>query len=158
MTTTLPRHYEVELDRAGPHSAVLIAPDRIPLFGTSGDGAGGTDWNPEQLLLSALSLCLMRSFESLAAREALQVRGFRCRTEGSLTMTHVGMGMRPGLALLTAHVEIEVAPRDVVRARELMVQAKQLCVVANALMPPVHLDLSVVDAPRHEPVGAFTCR
>lgn len=158
MSTALPRHYEVDLEWGGWDSAVLQAGERVPIFGGSGDDSKSTDWSPEQLLLSALSLCLMRSFELLARREPLHVRGYHSRTEASLTMTRAGMGMRPGFTLLTVHVNVDVAPEDVVRARELMVQAKQLCVVANALMPPVHLDLNVGDRPLAETPGAFTCR
>ena len=158
MSTTLPRHYEVDLAWGGWDSAVLLAGDRVPIFGGSGDEQRSADWNPEQLLLSALSLCLMRSFEMLAQREALIVRGYHSRTEASLTMTRVGVGVRPGFTLLTVHVDLEVPPEDTVRARELMVQAKQHCVVANALMPPVHLELNIGSTPLAETTGAFTCR
>jgi organic hydroperoxide reductase OsmC/OhrA len=158
MSTVLPRHYEVELEWGGWDSAVLLADAKVPIFGGSGDDASTKDWSPEQLLLSALSLCLMRSFELLARKEPLHVRGYHSRTEASLTMTRVGVGTRPGFTLLTVHVDVEVAPEDVVRARELMVQAKQLCVVANALMPPVHLELNVGERPLAEAPGAFTCR
>jgi organic hydroperoxide reductase OsmC/OhrA len=158
MSTALPRHYEVDLEWGGWDSAVLLAGDKVPIFGGSGEEAKSKDWSPEQLLLSALSLCLMRSFEVLARREPLHVRGYHSRTEASLTMTSVGVGTRPGFTLVTVHVDVEVAPEDVVRARELMVQAKQLCVVANALMPPVHLELNVGDRPLVEVPRAFTCR
>jgi organic hydroperoxide reductase OsmC/OhrA len=158
MASALPRHYEVELDRAGWASAALLCDGQVPILGGSGATGDEAGWSPEQLLLSALGLCLMRSFDALAQREGVWVSDFHCRTEASVTMMRAGVGYRPGFTLVTVHAELAVAEADMQRARDLMVQAKQQCVVANALMPPVHLELSISAAAPIEPAGALTCR
>ena len=139
------RHFDVDLDWRGAVGTAVMSGVRTPIVGAgvgslSGEPCG---WNPEELLLGALGLCLMRTFETLARREGLHVAHCRSRIEVALGPTPYGTNAKLGFTLLTAHVEVAVYPRDVSRARDLVVQAKQFCVVANALMPPVHLELEV---------------
>lgn len=144
------RHFGVDLDWRGPEGTAVTSGARTPIMGT---GAvvrpGASDWNPEELLLGALGLCLLRTFETLARRERLHLARCRAQVEATLAPTHHGPNVKLAFTLLTAHVEVAVPPDEVPRARDLMIEAKQFCCVANALMPPVHLDLTVEAA---EPV------
>jgi organic hydroperoxide reductase OsmC/OhrA len=158
MNVVLPRPYAVDLDRSGWEAAMIHSGNKLPLFGGSDEDGPQMDWTPEELLLSALSLCLMRTFETFARKQDLPVRRYRSRAEGRLAMVRAGVGARPGLTLLTIHVDLQVAPADAARARDLLVQAKQHCAVANALMPPVHLELAIEEVPAEEAAGALTCR
>lgn len=138
------RHFAVDLEWRGPAGTALTASDRAPIAGTSATTRpDGRDWNPEELLLGALGLCLVRTFEMLAARERLRVQRCRSRVEANVGPTPYGPNLKLGFTLLTAHLEVAVPPDEVERARDLAVQAKQSCTVANALMPPVHLELVV---------------
>jgi organic hydroperoxide reductase OsmC/OhrA len=138
------RHFGVDLESRGPEGTAITSGTRTPIPGTGAAAwADGRGWNPEELLLSALGLCLLRTFETLARRERLHVMRCRTRVEATLSPTPYGPNVKLGFTLLTAHIEVAVPPDQVPRARDLVIEAKQLCVVANALMPPVHLELLV---------------
>jgi len=42
------------------------------------------------------------------------------------------------------HVEVEVGPADAERVTKLLASAKRHCLVANALIPPATLDVTVI--------------
>lgn len=137
------RRFEVDLEWRGAEGTVLSSSGAVgPITGSSGvsEQAG---WKPEELLLGALGLCLTRTFEALAARDGLHVERCHTRLEANLSPTPYGSSVKLGFTLLTAHLEVAVPPDEAARARDLAVQAKQYCVVANALMPPLHLELHV---------------
>lgn len=144
------RHFEVDLDWRGADGTVLTSASgpRNAIAGASTGSLAGEapGWKPEELLLGALGLCLTRTFEALALREKLHVERCHTRVEATLSPTPYGPNVKLGFTLLTAHVEVAVPPDEAGRARDLAVQAKQLCVVGNALMPPLHLDLLVESA------------
>ena len=138
------RHFTVDLDWRGSAGTTLTSGDRAPIPGTSSAARpDGRDWNPEELLLGSLGLCLVRTFEMLARRERLHVQRCSSRIEATLGPTPYGANVKLGFTLLTAHLEVAVPPDEVGRARDLAIQAKQTCTVANALMPPLHLELVV---------------
>ena len=100
-------------------------------------------WSPEHLLLSSLNLCLMTTFQALTDKARLSIQPYDSHAEALLDRTPSGLGFT-GLVL---HVKVKVASADQVeRARQLLIKAKSHCIVANALMPPVHLDAVVTAA------------
>jgi uncharacterized OsmC-like protein len=137
------RRFEVNLDWRGPDGTALSSPGAGSAIAGAGAAAEGRGWRPEELLLGALGLCLTRTFQSLAAREGLHVERCHTRVEATLTATPYGERKTLGFTLLTAHFEVSVPPDQAALARDLAVQAKQYCIVANALMPPLHLELAV---------------
>lgn len=158
MGHALPRHVDVELEWHGSDRAALSSRGRAPIWGaTPSTMSDPLAWDAEDLLLSSISLCLMTAFQTLADKAALKVHRYHCRTEATLGATRAGLGMRPGFTFVTVHVDVDVDPEQVERARDLMVQAKQHCVVANTLMPPVHLELAI-HAVEGEPECAGACR
>lgn len=141
MTAPFPHHYEIQLAWPGRGGALIHAGSRPVLTGGAPpefDGRGSW-WSPEHLLLSSLSLCLMTTFASVAAKARLDVHRYGCRAEGVLDRTASGLGFTS----LGLHVDVEVAPEDVERASKLLETAKKHCIVANALKPLVTLDVSV---------------
>jgi organic hydroperoxide reductase OsmC/OhrA len=138
------RRFAVDLDWHGPAGTALTSDDRAPIAGASAASRpDGGDWSPEELLLGSLGLCLVRTFETLARRERLHVQRCHGHVEATLGPTPYGPDVKLAFTLLTVHLEVSVPPDEVGRARDLAIEAKQMCTVANALMPPVHLDLAV---------------
>ncbi len=142
MTTTFPHHYEVNLSWPRQGGAELYAAAAPPIAGGAPMQFGGRDswWSPEHLLLSSLSLCLMTTFEAIAAKARLKVVRGDCRAVATLDHDEGGLGF----TALGLHVEVEVAPDDAERAARLLASAKKHCLVANALRLPVTLDVAVV--------------
>ena len=141
MTAPFPHRYEVQLAWPG-HGGALIHSGSRPLI-TGGappefDGRGSW-WSPEHLLLSSLGLCLMTTFQSVAAKARLEVQRYGCRAEGVLDRTGDGLGFTS----LSLWIDVEVAPEDVEKASKVLATAKKHCIVANALKPLVTLDVAV---------------
>jgi organic hydroperoxide reductase OsmC/OhrA len=97
-------------------------------------------WSAEHLLLSSLSLCLMTTFEALAAKAQVRVRRYTCRAEATVDRTEA----RLGFTAFVLHIEVEVASEDAERARRLLTSAKRHCPVANGLRAPVTLEAVVL--------------
>jgi organic hydroperoxide reductase OsmC/OhrA len=142
MTATFPHHYEARLSWLGSGPAALQATPRDPIEGGAPPEFGGRDswWSPEQLLLSALGLCMMTTFEALAWKARLSVLGYSSRATATLDRTPAGLAFTE----IGLHVEVEVAPEDVERTPRLLASAKKHCLVANALAIPVTLETAVV--------------
>jgi organic hydroperoxide reductase OsmC/OhrA len=138
-----PHHYEVALRLADGRSLLEGAP-RPPITGGPPPQFGGTDawWSPEQLLLAAVDLCLLTTFQAFAAREKLTLLDYRDRIEGVLEKTAAG----PRFTSITHHVTLEVAPEDRERAARLLDTAKRHCIIAASLNVPVQLDFRVTSA------------
>jgi organic hydroperoxide reductase OsmC/OhrA len=142
MATTFPHRYEVKLSWPGQGGATLEAAARRPIEGGAPSEFGGRDswWSPEHLLLSALDLCLMTTFEALARKARLPVLGYVCQAEAILDRTETGLAF----TALGLRVKVEVAPADAERAPALLASAKKHCLVANALAVPVTLDVALM--------------
>jgi organic hydroperoxide reductase OsmC/OhrA len=142
MATQFPHRYDVALAWEGHGGAALTAGPRPAIEGGAPPEFDGKDvwWSPEHLLLSSLSLCLMTTFQAVTEKAHLPIRHYDSRAEALLDRTPTGLGFT-GLVL---HVNVKVeSPDQVDRARQLLIKAKMHCIVANALMPPVHLDAAV---------------
>ena len=141
MTTNFPHHYEVKLSWPRQGGAELYAAAAPPITGGAPMEFGGRDswWSPEHLLLSSLSLCLMTTFEAIAAKARLEVVRCDCRAEATLDRSEGGLGF----TALGLRVEVEVDPDDAERVPKLLASAKKHCLVANALRLPVTLEVSV---------------
>ena len=142
MTATFPHQYEVKLSWPRQGGAEIYAAAAPPITGGAPIEFDGRDswWSPEHLLLSSLSLCLMTTFEAIAAKARLEVVRCDCRAEATLDRGEGGLGF----SALGLHVEVEVAPDDAERVPRLLASAKKHCLVANALRLPVTLDVAVV--------------
>ena len=141
-----PHHYKVALDWSASSVAALSAPPRVAIAGGAPPEFGGTDawWSPEQLLLGAASLCLMTTFQALAARKALALLTYSVRAEGTLEKTSAGLGFTSIVLAVTA----TVAEADIARTEQLLAEAKKHCIVANTLKVPIELRASVQAAPQ----------
>jgi organic hydroperoxide reductase OsmC/OhrA len=140
MTSPFPHHYEVRL--VGSNGTARLGGGKRPeiLSGPPPEFGGSEEWwSPEHLLLSAAALCLMTTFEALAARSRLQVDGYESRVAGVLDKSSAGLGFTS----IRIAVDLRVAEADRTRAEELLQSAKRHCIVANALKPAVELETLV---------------
>jgi organic hydroperoxide reductase OsmC/OhrA len=97
-------------------------------------------WNPEQLLLAALSQCHMLSFLSLCSRSGIVVTAYTDHAHGTMAQTPDGGGHFTEVVL---RPQVRVAdPEMAAPAAELHEKAHQVCFIANSVNFPV----------RHEPV------
>lgn len=140
MPTPFPHHYDATLTWSGSGPAALGSEGRPAIAGGAApefDGQGGW-WSPEHLLLASLNLCLQATFEALARKDALHVESYRSHASATLAPVPGGLGF----TYLALEVEIQAAPEDEKRVRDLMTTAKHHCIVARALMPPVHMSVA----------------
>ncbi len=128
---------------------------RILADGKSHEIAGSSDrafrgdperWNPEELVVAALSQCHMLSYLHVAAVNGLVVVGYTDDATG--TLETIGDGgrlteatLRP-IVTLAAHHTAE----DAGRAGALHERASELCFIANSVRFPVHHEVHVLVA------------
>jgi organic hydroperoxide reductase OsmC/OhrA len=138
MKTKYPHSYVASIERIGPGTATLTAPPRPALTGGPPPEFQGDArvWSPEHLLAAALGLCLFTTFEAFAARDNLEVLGYRDVVTALLDRTSSGLAFTS----FTICVELTVAPTDIERARAILERAKQFCIVSKALHVPVAIE------------------
>ena len=141
MTAPFPHRYHVTVGGAGGGGAVVSATPRPSFRGGPPAEFNGRDdwWSPEHLLLAATGLCLKSTFDALTARAGVPVLGYSSRVGGVLEKAPRGIVFTS----ITIAVELMVAEHHVARARELLLQAKEHCIVAKSLAVPINLVSSV---------------
>jgi organic hydroperoxide reductase OsmC/OhrA len=144
MPSPLPHHYDVRV-LAENGSARLVGGRRPDIVGGPPPEFDGRDewWSPEHLLLSAVGLCLMTTFQSFAARAALPVAGYESRVEGVLDKTAAGLAFTS----IRVAVDLRVADGERARAEKLLESAKRHCIISNALKTAVEVETLVSAAP-----------
>jgi organic hydroperoxide reductase OsmC/OhrA len=95
-------------------------------------------WNPEELLIAALSQCHMLSFLHVAADAGVVVTSYRDNAQGTLTLERNGGGRVTDVVLRPRVVIDGQVPTNIT---ELHHRARELCFIANSVNFPV----------RHEP-------
>lgn len=131
-----PHHYEVTLT-----GGQLTAGPRAPILAGAPPQFGGQDdvWSPEELLVSAALLCLQTTFEAFARRASLPIPAWRGTAVGTLDKGRGG----PVFSSIALAVELETAPGDEDRTRELLTTAEQHCLITRALQVPVTVTVAV---------------
>jgi organic hydroperoxide reductase OsmC/OhrA len=96
-------------------------------------------WNPEQLLLAALSQCHMLSYLHVAATAGVVVESYRDEASGTMQQTENGGGH---FTSATLRPVVEISAGDPQLARDLHAEASAKCFIASSVNFPVE----------HEPV------
>jgi len=137
--TPLPHHYEVAARSEGYGRGVLEAEGRPAIVAGLPHEFGGDAerWSPEHLLLSAVSLCLMNTFQVFAERRGLSYGAYSSVVKGILDKTPVG----PVFTSIVIVVELQASPETREEARQILEDAKRHCIAANALRTPVDVRL-----------------
>lgn len=134
-----PHHYQTWLVRTLSSRARLEAPPR-PLISAGPppefDG-DATAWSAEQLLLSAIGVCVLTTFEAFAARARVDLLAWQARVGGMVDRAE------HGLAFTKFTVEIDMEVSDVERARAVLGETKLHCLISNALRAPVEIEAKI---------------
>ena len=139
MPVPFPHHYQTWLVRTLSSRARLEAPPR-PLISAGPppefDG-DATAWSAEQLLLSAIGMCVLTTFEAFAARARVDLLTWEARVGGMVDRAE------NGLAFSKFTVDIDMEVSDVERARSALAETKQHCLISNALRAPVEIEAKI---------------
>jgi len=94
-----------------------------------------TRWNPELLLLTALSECHMLSYLHVAVNHGLTVTGYTDSAVGTMVLNPDGSGQ---FSSVTLRPQVELAdPSQAGPAKELHHEAAQKCFIARSMNFPV---------------------
>jgi len=91
-------------------------------------------WNPEELLLAALSQCHMLSYLHEAATHGIVVENYTDAATGTMEQTHNGGGH---FTLATLRPRVTISAGDVALATELHAEASAKCFIAASVNFPV---------------------
>jgi organic hydroperoxide reductase OsmC/OhrA len=135
MAVLFPQHHQTRLIRTLGSRARVEAPPRPNIAGGPSLELDGDamSWSPEQLLLSSIGLCLLTTFEALAARDRVDLTAWQARVGGTVDQAPTG----PKLTKLVVEVEMQVG--DVEQAHRTLETARHHCMVTNALRIPVEI-------------------
>lgn len=126
---------------------VVRAADKHELEGSSDRAFHGNAerWNPEELLLAALSQCHLLSYLHVAATAGVIVTGYTDAAVGTMVQTPDGGGR---FTTATLRPRVTIASGDAELARRLHGEANAKCFIAASVNFPVnHEPEIVVEAP-----------
>lgn len=139
--------------RAYDRAHEIRAAGKPPLFCSSDPAFRGdrSRYNPEELLVAALSSCHMLSYLHLAADNGVVVLDYRDDARGTMVETSNGGGK---FSDVTLHPIVTArGPVDERLVESLHHRAHDLCFVASSVAFPVRCEPTLVVAPP-EPVGS----
>jgi organic hydroperoxide reductase OsmC/OhrA len=134
--------------RAYSRANEVTADGRPPIAGSSDPAFRGDParWNPEQLLVVALSQCHLLWYLHLCADAGVVVTGYADEATGTMVETADGGGH---------FTEVTLRPRVTVESAEMVAgavglhgEAHRLCYIASSVNFPVHHEPVVVAADR----------
>jgi organic hydroperoxide reductase OsmC/OhrA len=139
MPVPFPHHYQTWLVRTLSSRARLEAPPRPMIAGGPVPEMDGdaTSWSSEHMLLSSIGLCLLTTFEAFAARDRIDLVSWEAHVGGT-----VDKGAK-GLEFTRFTVQVDMEVSDPERARATLDEAKQHCLITNALRVPVEIDARI---------------
>lgn len=97
-------------------------------------------WNPEQLLLSALSQCHMLSYLHVAVKHEISVVSYEDDAEGTLRLNRDGSGEFTSVLL---RPRVRIASGDPELANTLHEEANRVCFIARSVNFPVRHEGSI---------------
>ena len=119
--------------RAYERSHEISAPGKPTIPGSSDPAFRGDParWNPEEMLVAAVSTCHQLWYLHLASAAGIRVVGYEDQPVGEMVETADGGGHFTGVTL---HPRVTVAPgADIARAEALHHDAHALCFIANSV-------------------------
>ena len=131
MPLPFPHHYNVSLEWLVDRNAKITTREGLAIEGAPPiefDGPGH-QWSPEELLLSAIGLCFITTFCSMAHKENLSFHSFACKVDGTLEKTKEGLNFTQ--YKIHSSISSQLADRE--KTSALLAKAKKYCIVGNAL-------------------------
>ncbi len=125
----------------------LEAEGKAAIAGTSDTVFHGTPgrWNPEEMLVAALSSCHKLSYLHLCAVNGVVVTAYVDHAEGAMRFDAATGGGQFERVVLRPEVTVAEGS-DEAKARELHHQAHELCFIANSVNFPVECEPVIVRA------------
>ncbi|MDR4532593.1 OsmC family protein [Glutamicibacter sp. PS] len=117
----------------------IVSAEGMPTLAGSADATfhGARDrWNPEQLLLAALSQCHMLSYLHLAVLHSVNVSGYRDEATGTMQLNRDHSGQFTSATLYPQVSLVDESQREL--ADSLHAQANKVCFIARSVNFPVH--------------------
>ena len=151
----LEHHYALETEWTGNRGAgtadykaygrehVVRAEGKHELEGSSDPAFRGdrSRWNPEELLLAALSQCHMLSYLHVAAANGIVVEKYTDAATGTMEQTRDGGGH---FTLATLRPRVTISAGDLALATELHAEASAKCFIAASVNFPVNHEPEVI--------------
>ncbi len=100
-------------------------------------------WNPEELLLAALSQCHLLSYLHVAANAGVIVTGYTDAAVGTMVQTPDGGGR---FTSATLRPRVTISSGDAELARALHAEASAKCFIAASVNFPVHHEPEILSA------------
>ncbi len=122
---------------------VITSGNKPELAGSSDPAFRGdaSRYNPEDLLVAALSACHMLSYLHLCAANGVVVTDYRDEAHGAMQMRDNGAGAFTHVVL---RPKVTITAGDRQKAKELHHQAHELCFIANSVNFPVEVQPEIV--------------
>jgi organic hydroperoxide reductase OsmC/OhrA len=142
-----PHHYIVSAAGCATGPVTISAPGLPSVETAPPPQFGGPSgvWSPETLLTAAVADCFILTFRAIARAVRFDWLALDCRVEGTLERIE-GQSLFTGF---TTTVRLTVPPAaDMTKARRLLEQAEQGCLIANSLRAERALSVEVVTAVR----------
>lgn len=135
MPAPFPHRYKTSLVRTLSSRARIEAPPRSAISAGPPPEFDGdaTSWSPEHLLLASIGMCLLTTFEAVAARDRVELLAWDARVHGTVDRTP------QGLRFTAFTIEVDLDVTDVERAQKTLETAKRHCLISNALNTPVEV-------------------
>jgi organic hydroperoxide reductase OsmC/OhrA len=139
--------YGVRSNWLGRRELRLEAPGKPPLLVTTPPEFAGGDphvWSPEELLVGSIASCYELTLVAVAERRRLPLRVARIDATGHLERKNG----RYVFVVIEVDAELEVDPGHEHEADEIAQLAKEHCIVAGAIKPPIdlHVQTKTADA------------
>lgn len=140
MPAPFPHRYSTTISRTFASRARVEAPARQQLHGGPSqelDGDTGS-WSPEQLVLSALGICMLTTFEAFAARDGITLLAWTGTATGTVERTPEGLMFTS--IVLGVDMTID---GNIGKVETTLEDAKQYCLVLNSLRVPVVIEAQI---------------
>jgi organic hydroperoxide reductase OsmC/OhrA len=98
-------------------------------------------WNPEEMLLAALSQCHLLSYLHVAVTNGIVVTSYTDVATGTMLQTGDGGGH---FTEATLHPIVTIAGEDAALAESLHHEASEKCFIASSVNFPVHHDVRII--------------
>jgi len=135
MLASVPHRYIATLCRTFSPRARFEEPPQWP---DATPPLGSDQASPEHMLLSSLGLCLLSTFEVFAARDGIELLGWRTRIHGTVESTPEG----PMFTSIVVELDVDI-DGNTEQFDDTLEDAKRYCLVHNALRVPVVIEAAV---------------
>ncbi len=129
--------------RAYSRDHVITSLGNPPIHGSSDRVFHGSAerWNPEEMLVAALSQCHMLSYLHVATSNGIVVEAYRDEASGIMKQTANGGGH---FTSVTLRPVVTISAGDPELARELHREAREKCFIAASVAFPVGHEATIV--------------